>query len=62
MNNFTMKSPHGINPEIRLVCRHSTAILFYQIALSRDLELSVINGSIITKYKKNDLWHDIHKI
>ena len=57
-----MKSPHEINPERCLVCKHSTAVLYYQIALSRDYELSAINGSIITKFKRYDLWHDIHKI
>ena len=56
INNFTIKYPHEINPERSLVSRHCVAVLLYQIALSRDEELSAINGSIITKPKGYDLW------
>ena len=62
MNNFTIKSPHEINAERWVVWKHSTAVLFFQISLLRDLHLSAIYGGIITKSKGYDLWHNINKI
>ena len=62
VNNLTMTSPHEINPERWIACRLSTEVLFYEIALLRDQDISAINGSIITKSKGYDFWHNIHKI
>ena len=39
-----------------------TEVLFYQIALLRDKEISNINGSITAKSKGCDFWHNIHKV
>ena len=47
-NNFTMTSRHEIKPETWLVYKHSTGVLFCQVALFKNF---AINGSIITKSK-----------
>lgn len=36
IRKFTVNSPHEIDSERWLACRHSTAVIFYQITLSRD--------------------------
>ena len=51
---FLFQFPHEISPGRLLFVRHSTTVLFFQIALSQDKELSAMYGSIKTKSKEYD--------